>query len=317
MEKFKKAPEASPSLSKEDLKLNKIKDIMKYLKKGDWASMIGAIIEIFSEGSKKSKEKKEKIKSKTRNGLAQLKKNVEEKKKDGKEKVDENKSNLEDNVDIVPYRSGEVKAEISTKKDLIQKLDSIYSKNKTIFTVNNLHEYFGKNYKRFLIKEDPITKKPLRFLGKLISQGVNIMMLPFLRMAEKKIMDKNINYKPIAKHVLGFQDRNMKFIDNRKSTVPSFHKYGLAVDIDPGLNGPRDGRGTIPDEVILAFAESGFACGLFGYKDFAYLGQDPMHIQLRFPPGSKEGQSLIKSSPVAKKYWKAIQAPLSKMMKSS
>lgn len=219
----------------------------------------------------------------------------------------------EPEAEIVPYKPGTKEAHVSPDKEAFRvQVERIYAQEETLFSTDNLDGKFGRDYIKFIVKEDPVThEQPITFLGKPINEGINFMMLPFLKIAERKIMDLDLNYLP-KEDIRGFQDRNMAVRDKKGELgydpkIPSFHKYGLAVDIDPDFNWPKDGRGTIPDEVIIAMAEAGFACGSISNPSFYYLMNDTMHYQLRFPPDSAAGQKIIDASPVGRGYWKAVQ----------
>ena len=173
----------------------------------------------------------------------------------------------------------------------------------------NMHEKFGKTEKevqRYITKIDPITKGPVTFLGKPLAGGINLMMLPFLKIAEEEIEKSGVNYVPDGKAIGGFDFRDMK-VQGKPSGYPSFHKFGLAIDIDAFQNMPRHDRGTIPDQVVMAMVKNGFASGLVAHPDFTYLSADPMHFQLRFPPESEQGQEIINASAVGIQYWEAVK----------
>lgn len=133
---------------------------------------------------------------------------------------------------------------------------------------------------------------------------MNMIMLPFLKIAEEEIRRQNINYQPRNK-IGGFAYRNMR-LNGKMSNVKSHHAYGLAIDMDSDTNDTKDGRGDIPDEVVLALVNAGFAWGGTRNEAFKYLGRDAMHFQLRFDARDPEAQAILRASPIGMKYWKAI-----------
>lgn len=200
---------------------------------------------------------------------------------------------------------------ISPKAMLEGRITEIYNQDTTIYKTNNLADYFGKTEKQVrshIITIDPLTGKTITFLGKPIRGGLNKEVLPFLKLAEENIRRTGLRYKPQAPEIGGYKYRGM-MIGGKESTIPSFHKFGLAFDFDAGNNGPKDGRGNIPDQMVMAMVNAGFAWGEVGHKDFAYLGNDAMHFQLRFPANSPQGQRIINSSSVGKNYLAAVNKP--------
>lgn len=305
-------------------------EIMKYVEEKNWIGMIGAAWTWYKEffgtpeekkeiAAARKKAKEDKSTRDTKKGLRTLHENVDDKKKTDKKKAKEKK---DEDVKVIPYKPGTKKPTVSPKSTFRAQVEGIYDREDTLFTTKNLHEYFGRNYKKFIIEKDPVTnEKPITFLGKPISGGINLMMLPFLKIAERNLMDQGLNYVPKQNEIRGFQDRNMCRRNKEGEliydpNIPSFHKYGLAVDLDPDFNWPKDGRGTIPDEVIIAMAEAGFAVGNISRNtkekrdSFWYLMNDTMHYQMRFPPGSAAGQKIIEASPIGRKYWKAVSPML-------
>ena len=62
-----------------------------------------------------------------------------------------------------------------------------------------------------------------------------------------------------------------------RTKVPSYHSWGLAVDLNATTNG-RGGRGDIPDDVVAMWTGHGFTWGgNWGYTD-------PMHFEFRLGP---------------------------------
>lgn len=307
--------------------LEGIQQIMSHLKKGEWVPMVGAIMTLWKEYFGTPEEKAEIVRARkerkdartqreTRDGLQALRSSVDATGTPSK-KPDQKKVDAE--AEIVPYKPGTKEPHVSPKSAFERQVREIYARQDTLFTVNNLEKNFGRDYKKYLIDIDPITnEQPISFLGRPVIGGINLMMLPFLRKVEKDLMALDLNYIPKQKEVRGFQDRNM-CVGNQNGepildpNIPSFHKYGLAVDIDPDTNWPKDGRGTIPDEVILAMAEAGFAVGNVSDPSFYYLMNDTMHYQLRFPPDSAAGRNIIDASPVATRYWNAISPMLDRI----
>lgn len=299
-------------------KLGGIQELINRLGIGDLQSFVGAIMTVYTElfgtpeekaeiARQRKEQKGEKAKKETETGLQTLKEDVDKDK--GKKEEEER----EPEVEVMPYEPGTKKPTLSPKHTFKDQVEAIYAQRDTPYTTHNLHEYFGREYKKFMIKKDPVTGvEPITFLGRPISGGINMIMLPFLRIAERDLMDQGLNYMPAQKIVRGFQDRNMCVGDEEGNkvlheTIPSFHKYGLAVDLDPDHNWPKDGRGTIPDEVMLAMARAGFNLGIMGDKSAYYLINDSMHFQMRFPPESAAGQAIINNSPIGKKYWDAVK----------
>lgn len=216
-------------------------------------------------------------------------------------------------TEVVPYTPGTQPGTITPNKDLNPRLDAIYAQNRTTLTHQNLPEHYGRSeeeVRRFIILNDPITGGTATFLGRTIDHkgrsgpGLNMIMLPFLKIAEEEIRRQNINYQPRNK-IGGFAYRNMR-LNGKMSNVKSHHAYGLAIDMDSDTNDTKDGRGDIPDEVVLALVNAGFAWGGTRNPAFSYLGRDAMHFQLRFDARDPEAQAILRASPIGMKYWKAI-----------
>lgn len=217
-------------------------------------------------------------------------------------------------AEITPYQPGTELGHRMSLGAMRQELNKIYERNETTLNQKNLAEMYGRNeeeVKRFITLDDPILGGPISFLGRPINYtsaksgaGVNLLMIPFLKIAEDNIRKSGINYQPKSP-ISGFKYRTMT-LNGKQSNVLSHHAYGLAIDIDPSSNDKGMDRGDIPDEVILAMAEAGFAWGSSKNKAFSYLGDDPMHFQLRFDARDPQAQAIIRSSPVGIKYWNAI-----------
>jgi len=206
---------------------------------------------------------------------------------------------------------------ISSKAELVKKIDEIYARREVHFDLNNVFTSFGApdnrvvaNNERFIqkeiIKDDPLTGKRVSFLGKPLNGGINRHCYVFLKIAEEKIRARGVNYQPVAKEVGGYCFREMKMQNKQRSFVPSFHAAGLAIDIDASANGPKDGRGNIPVVVVLALVESGFTSGLRGREKSKYLGTDPMHFQLDDFATSETMLKIVRESEVGKRYFKAL-----------
>jgi hypothetical protein len=132
------------------------------------------------------------------------------------------------------------------------------------------------------------------------------MAIPFLKIAEEKIRAANIAYKPAIDKYKGYEFRGLKIKGVPQKDIMSSHSFGMAFDIDPSKNMPANGRGNIPDEVVMALVESGFAWGSVPYEGF-HFNLDPMHFQLRFDPRDPVGRAIINSSAVGKKYWEKVR----------
>ncbi len=216
-------------------------------------------------------------------------------------------------VEVVPYRPGTQPGTITPNGDLNPRIDAIYAQNRTTLNHQNLPEHYGRTeaeVRRFIAYKDPITGETISFLGKTIDHkgrsgaGINLLAIPFLKIAEDAIRSQNINYQPRNK-IGGFAYRNMR-LNGKMSNVKSHHAYGLAIDLDSDTNDTKDGRGDIPDEVVLALVNAGFAWGGTRNPAFSYLGRDAMHFQLRFDARDPEAQAILRASPIGMKYWKAI-----------
>lgn len=217
-----------------------------------------------------------------------------------------------------PYQRGTEKGRFTDMGSLQKNIRSeIYDPNKSTYNVDTLHDYFGKEgheIQQYLTIVDPVTKGPITFMGKKIDK-LNLEMLVFLKITEQNIKAKNLKYLPGG--ISGYQDRNLHFINQENDPklmelalrTPSFHKYGMAIDIDYSKNRPENGRGDIPDEIITTMCETGLAWGGVGdshERSSSYLGRDPMHFQPRFPADSEEGQAIIQASPIGQEYWRVI-----------
>ncbi|MFH0838337.1 MAG: M15 family metallopeptidase [Patescibacteria group bacterium] len=301
--------------------LEGVQEIITHLKKGEWAPMVGAIFTLYKELFGTPEEKAEIARARTENKLRTLRTDVEiERESKDEPAQDGKKEQSSEHDEVVPYKPGTKEPHLSPKNTFRPQVEQIYAQNETFFTLQNLSKYFGRNYEKFIVREDPVThEQPITFFGKPISGGVNLMMIPFLRIAERNIMDLDLNYAPRQKEIEGFQNRNMCVRTDPSNpnsrtisdSIPSFHKYGLAIDIDKPENWPENGRGNIPDEVVLAMARAGFNIGMMGDQTARhYLINDSMHFQMRFPPDSPAGQKIVEASPIGRRYWKAISPML-------
>jgi hypothetical protein len=212
-----------------------------------------------------------------------------------------------EDVTIEPYKPGTEKGTLTPLGKLNPRISAIYGQNETVYDNKHMDAIYGKTKKEvmeFVITEDPITHKPVSFMGKRLEGGISMEMYAFLKVAEAEIQKLNLKYVPKGATIGGFEYRKMKMINGSDNGM-SMHAYG-AIDIDSGTNKPENGRGDIPDEVILELVKAGLAWG--GTKDaaFDYLGRDPMHAQLRFPGDSPQGQAIINASPVGRKYWSVL-----------
>lgn len=212
-----------------------------------------------------------------------------------------------DDVTIEPYQPGTEKGTLTPLGKLNPRISEIYGQSETVYDNKHMGEIYGKTKKEvmeFVITEDPITHKPVSFMSKRLEGGISMEMYVFLKVAEAEIQKLHLKYVPKGATIGGFEYRKMKMIDGSDNGM-SMHAYG-AIDIDSGTNKPENGRGDIPDEVVLELVKAGLAWG--GTKDpaFNYLGKDPMHAQLRFPADSPQGQAIINASPVGRKYWSVL-----------
>jgi hypothetical protein len=225
-----------------------------------------------------------------------------------------------------PEEMGKEKPIISPQGKIQPQVEEGYKRYRTTYTHKNLKEQFGYSEaeaKRFIIYEDPLTHKPISFLDQSIDRvgksgkGINPILYVLLKIGEDKIWQKiGRSYKPRTK-IGGFAYRNMQF-NNKDSGLKSHHSYGLAIDLDPGENGPKNGRGDIPDQVIsILVNECGLAWGGVKGPGFSYLGKDPMHFQCRFGPKDPAFMEIINSSKVGQEYWAVLKPMLDKMKGSS
>lgn len=212
---------------------------------------------------------------------------------------------------IEPYKPGTEKGTRTPLKDLNPAISSIYQQYETVYDNKSMDKYYGKTKAevvKFNISQDPLTGKPVSFMGKELSGGISMEMYVFLKIAEAEIQKLHLKYVPAGKTIGGFEYRKMKMINGSDNGM-SMHAYG-AIDIDASSNDPKSGRGDIPDEVVMALVNAGLAWGGTHDKAFDYLGRDPMHFQLRFPIDSPQGLAIINNSSVGKKYWSVIEPML-------
>lgn len=211
------------------------------------------------------------------------------------------------------------KPTISDKLELEDPIKAEYARHNNRFNAWRMKERFGDRYEKvkpYITTIDPKTNKPLTFLGRLINGGMNLLAIPFLAIVKDKLEKMGLQYEPVAKELGGFSFRNMNIIGKPRSKPttgrldptlpPSSHAFGMAIDIDADKNKPTDGRGNIPDQVAMAFIESGWIWGLVGTPDHGELGADPMHFQAP-DPRTPEAMAIIKSSEVGSEYWELIQ----------
>lgn len=212
---------------------------------------------------------------------------------------------------IEPYEPGTEKGTRTPLKELNPAISSIYQQYETVYDNKSMDKYYGKTkaeVMKFNIANDPLTGKPVSFMGKKLSGGISMEMYVFLKIAEAEIQKLHLKYVPTGKTIGGFEYRRMKMINGSDNGM-SMHAYG-AIDIDASSNDPKSGRGDIPDEVVIALVNAGLAWGGTRDEAFGYLGQDPMHFQLRFPIDSPQGLAIINNSSVGKKYWSVIEPML-------
>lgn len=218
---------------------------------------------------------------------------------------------------------GSEKPRLSPKDRLEGTILDHYHRTDNSYRTVDLPKIFGRDRReieKHITDTDPVTGGELTFLGRPLFRpdekgvrGTHLYLIPFLKIAEEKIRNSGVNYEPKAKSIGGYCFRGMK-IGGKETKTLSSHAFGLAIDIDPSANGPRDDRGNIPDQVALAMVESGFAWGYIREAaDYPEFGIDPMHFQLRFPPDSPEGQAIINSSPTGQEYWRAVQEKISQI----
>lgn len=218
------------------------------------------------------------------------------------------------------------KAEVTPKPAFEGKVKDLYEKLPSHFPTTRLSQYFGTRLDKiqaFLTDKDPTNGTPLTFLERPIPK-LNLLAIPFLKIAEEKINASGIKYKPKAERLMGYENRDMNIQGQAPGTSgrKSSHAFGVSIDMDPTDNDSSTGhnkregrnrmyaainRGNIPDEVVLAMVESGFIWGGVKTAGFDELGDDPMHFQLRVDPRSAEGQAIINSSVEGRKYWNAIR----------
>jgi|GEM_PF-6679258 len=220
----------------------------------------------------------------------------------------------------IPSEEGP-KATFTPKQSLAPDIREIYNQHPAEFfngsgtrQKENMADYFGKTFedvKDFISDIDPVTNEPFTFLNKPIHGGINLMMMPFLKIAEEEINNSPFKYDLKENQILGFSYRDM-IVGGKPSGYPSFHKFGLAIDMDHDTNWPKNGRGDIPDHVVMAMVKAGFNWGKVENADAPYLSIDPMHFQLGFPADSETGLAIINASPTGRKYYEAIKPLLEK-----
>jgi hypothetical protein len=194
------------------------------------------------------------------------------------------------------------------------------------FTVGTMKSYFGRGddgrvvtswtglrraFERFIVKTDPVTGGPITFLGRPITGGVNVYMLPMLKAAEASILAAGVQWQPAGKAILGYGFRGMRIGGVESHSVISSHSAGLSIDIDATQNaahydGGATNRGNIPDVIVLALVQAGFVWGGVGKKGFEELGDDPMHFQQSLHPDDARYQAILAESPTARAYWDAL-----------
>lgn len=230
--------------------------------------------------------------------------------------------NLHGQQDEEPEQPYE-KPRLSPKASLEGAILDHYHQTDNSYRTLDLPKIFGRDrnkIEKYITDTDPVTGGELTFLGRPLfrpdekgARGTHLYLIPFLKIAEEKIRDSGVNYQPRAQTLGGYRFRGMK-IGGKETKTLSSHAFGLAIDIDPSANGPQHGRGNIPDQVVMAMVESGFAWGYIHEPvDYPKLGIDPMHFQQRFPPDSEDGQAIINSSPIGQKYWQAVQEKMSQI----
>jgi hypothetical protein len=223
-------------------------------------------------------------------------------------------------LSLEPYRPGNERPVFSDTPVLQKRISDIYANHPPTYTTDNMPEKLGRTkaeIEPYLTNLDPVTGKELTFLGKPFNKppkgGINLMMIPFLKAAEDKIKLANVNYKPAISRYHGYDFRGLKIGGVPSPDIMSSHAFGMAFDIDPSTNWPKNGRGDIPDQVVMALVESGFAWGSVPAKGFHFGNADAMHFQLRFDPRDAQGQAIINSSPTARLYWEKIKPMLSEV----
>lgn len=217
------------------------------------------------------------------------------------------------------YKPGEnpPKKPLTSLAELKGPIEDIYAETPHLYRVDTIRNIFGdrngEKIKKYITNVDPLTNEPVNFLGRPLHGGINLLMIPFLKVAEEAIKKLNINYQPQGKDIGGYHNREMNSMGGKPSNIPSFHAYGIAIDMDASENSPAKGRGDIPDEVVMAMVKAGFSWGGRGdlSAKYDFLGADPMHFQMRFPPSDPAGQAIINASPAGRAYWKIIEPMVS------
>ncbi len=219
------------------------------------------------------------------------------------------------------YSPGTEKPVFSDVSVLRQRITDLNAKNSPKYTTDSMPSLLGKTkpeIEPYLTNVDPVTGGELTFLGRPFKKppngGINLMMIPFLKAAEEKIKQSKVNYKPQISRYHGYDFRGLKIGGVESPDIKSSHAFGMAFDIDPSTNWPKDGRGDIPDQVVMALVESGFAWGSVPEPGF-HFGEkgDPMHFQLKVDPRDSQGRAIINSSPAASRYWEKISPMLNEV----
>lgn len=222
-----------------------------------------------------------------------------------------------------PARSPRLK--VSSKAALEREVLDYYQSTDNSYRTRDLPRFFGETREQIepqITNIDPVTKEPFTFMECPIAdprkpgaKGLRVETMMMLKIVEEKLDQRGVKWKPKAGAIGGYEFRGMKVHGKETSTLSS-HAFGIAIDIDPAQNGPikdendeyKLNRGDIPDQVVGAFVESGFAWGLVGdQEDYPEFGNDAMHFQQRCPADSPEMQAIIQASKTGRDYWAAIQ----------
>lgn len=154
---------------------------------------------------------------------------------------------------------------------------------------------------RFITRIDPVTKEPLSFMGAKIPDGMNALIIPYLKEAERRIKDKGINYHVHTATCTCW--RNVRGSDSR-----SYHSWGVALDINPADNGMGtawnnlDPAKRVPMELVEIMESLGFRWG------GRWSGRpDSMHFEFGINPLTS---TALLTTPEAQKYKVAILDPI-------